>query len=543
MAVVLVALALVLGGGAPASAHAELVDTDPDEGAVVETAPDTVTLTFNEPVRLTSQEIAVYDAQGDPVAASAGASGEEVRVDLAGAADLPDGTYVVSWNVLSGDGHPIAGALTFSVGAPSATVAAPPEPETSSATVTVLRDVVTVATLLGLLVAAGLALFLALVLPRSWPGTEVRGRLRRLLLYAAGAGALGAVLQVPIASVYGQGLELGSIVTSFDAGAVANELAAAALVLVGLGVVVRATSAAAPDRAAGWQLGGGALLSLAGPSVVGHSRAFTPSPLLVATDVLHVTAGAVWLGGLLGLVLTLRALAGREALAAQTLARFSTLAGGVLLAVAATGTFLAWRIVGSWAGLVETSYGWLLLTKVAIALVVAGVGGWNRWRVLPAVRAAAGFGDREHAAAAVTRTVRVEAVLLAVLLGVTGVLVNQSPRPAPVTVASGTTGAGAATAGDLRVLAVMDPRRTGSNTLLVQVQDAAGEPYDPPSNPVVALRTDGLDIGEVTVRSIGAGTYRGEVVVPRAGEWEVQVSIRLSRFENPVTTVRLTVRP
>ncbi|MCW2737497.1 MAG: copper resistance protein CopC [Nocardioides sp.] len=539
----LVALALVLGGGAPASAHAELVDTDPDEGAVVETAPDTVTLTFNEPVRLTSQEIAVYDAQGDPVAASAGASGEEVRVDLAGAADLPDGTYVVSWNVLSGDGHPIAGALTFSVGAPSATVAAPPEPETSSATVTVLRDVVTVATLLGLLVAAGLALFLALVLPRSWPGTEVRGRLRRLLLYAAGAGALGAVLQVPIASVYGQGLELGSIVTSFDAGAVANELAAAALVLVGLGVVVRATSAAAPDRAAGWQLGGGALLSLAGPSVVGHSRAFTPSPLLVATDVLHVTAGAVWLGGLLGLVLTLRALAGREALAAQTLARFSTLAGGVLLAVAATGTFLAWRIVGSWAGLVETSYGWLLLTKVAIALVVAGVGGWNRWRVLPAVRAAAGFGDREHAAAAVTRTVRVEAVLLAVLLGVTGVLVNQSPRPAPVTVASGTTGAGAATAGDLRVLAVMDPRRTGSNTLLVQVQDAAGEPYDPPSNPVVALRTDGLDIGEVTVRSIGAGTYRGEVVVPRAGEWEVQVSIRLSRFENPVTTVRLTVRP
>ena len=179
----------------------------------------------------------------------------------------------------------------------------------------------------------------------------------------------------------------------------------------------------------------------------------------------------------------MRALAGREVLAAETLARFSTLAGGVLLAVAATGTFLGWRIVGSWTGLVETSYGWLLLTKVAIALVVAGLGGWNRWRVLPAVRAAVGFGDRERAAAAVARTLRVEAVLLVVLLGVTGFLVNQSPRPAPVTAASGTTGVGAATAGDLRVLAVMDPRRTGSNTLLVQVQDAAGEPYDPPSQP------------------------------------------------------------
>ena len=93
----------------------------------------------------------------------------------------------------------------------------------------------------------------------------------------------------------------------------------------------------------------------------------------------------------------------------------------------------------------------------------------------------------------VTRTVRVEAVLLVALLGVTGFLVNQSPRPAPVTAASGSTGVGAATAGDLRVLAAMDPRRTGSNTLLVQVQDAAGEPYDPPVHPVVSLSTEGLD--------------------------------------------------
>jgi copper transport protein len=59
----------------------------------------------------------------------------------------------------------------------------------------------------------------------------------------------------------------------------------------------------------------------------------------------------------------------------------------------------------------------------------------------------------------------------------------------------------------------------------------------------VELRTDGLDLGEVTMRPVGAGTYRGEVVVPRAGEWEVQVGIALSRFDNPVTTIRLTVRP
>ncbi|TGN64593.1 copper resistance protein CopC [Nocardioides eburneiflavus] len=543
MSAALVALALVVLGGSPAAAHAELVETDPAEGAVVGTAPETVTLTFNEPVRLTSQEIAVYDAAGDPVASTAGATGAEVTVGLTDAAGLEDGTYVVSWNVLSGDGHPISGALTFSVGAPSADVAAPPEPESSSAVVTVVRDVVTVAALVGLLVAAGLALFTALVLPRSWAGTDVRRRLRRLLTVAAGVGAAGAVLQVPIASVYGQGLELGDLVAAFDPGLVTNELVSAALVLVGLALAVRSSADTAPDRTAGRLLVAGAGLALAGPSLVGHTRAFAPSPLLVAADVLHLVAGAVWLGGLVGLALSLRALAGREALAARALARFSTIAGGVLLAVAVTGTFLGWRILGSWGGLVGTAYGWLLLGKVAIALVVASLGGWNRWRTLPAVEAAVGFGDRERAAAAVTRTVRVEAVLLVVLLGVTGVLVNQSPRPAPVTPVPGATGVGAATAGDLRVLAVMDPRRTGTNTLLVQVQDATGEPYDPPVHPVVELRTDGLDIGTVTVVPIAEGTYRGEVVVPRAGVWEVQVGIPLSRFENPVTTVRLTVRP
>ena len=537
----LVALAIVLVGVSPASAHAELVSTDPEEGAVLDAAPASVTLTFNEPVRLTSQEVAVYDAEGDPVGSSAEANGAEVAVTLA-ATDLADGTYVVSWNVLSGDGHPISGALTFSVGEPSASVSAPPEPETSSQVVEVVRDVVTAVSLVGLLLAAGLAIFLARILPVSWEGTDTRRRLRRLLSYAAGAGAAGFVLQVPVAAVYGQGLELTDAVSAFDVGSVVNELVSAGLVLLGLGMAVRGTRVAPPDPTDRALLLAGALLALAGPSLVGHTRAFAPAPVLVAWDVMHVTAGAIWLGGLVGLVLSLRALAGREVLAAQTLARFSTIAAFALVVVAAAGSFLAWRILGSWAAFVETTYGWLLLVKIGIALAVAAIGGWNRWRTLPAVQAAAGFGDRERAAAAVTRTVRVEAVLLVVLLGVTGFLVNQSPRPVPVTPASGTTGVGAAAAGDLRVLAALDPRRTGSNTLLVQVQDSAGEPFDPPVNPVVSLRTEGLDIGDVTVRPVGAGTYRGEVVVPRPGEWEVQVSIRLSRFENPVTTVTLTVR-
>lgn len=551
VAALALALLALLVAAAPAQAHAELISSDPADGAVVEAAPDAVTLTFTDPVLLTSQEISVFDAVGDPVSSASRTVGDDVVIDLPDAATLTDGTYVVSWNVLSTDGHPIAGTVTFSIGAPSTTVVQPPRPSTSSPAVTVLRDVLAAITYVGLLLAAGLAVFVALVLPRTWPGSQVRHRLRTLTAYAAGVGVLGGVLQVPVASAYAQGLELRGAVTGFAAGVVTNELLAAALLAVGLATVVRSMPDAPPGTLQQRGLLIGALLALAGPAVVGHTRAYSPAPLLVLADVLHLTAGATWLGGLVGLVVAFRALSGRELLAAQTLSRFSTLAGGVLLTVAATGSFLAWRILGSWAGFLDTAYGRLLLVKITIAVLVAALGGWNRWRTLPAVRSAVGFADRERAAGLLTRTVRIEAVLLVVLLGVAGFLVSQSPSRTPAEVGSGA-GAGAsasagdvatAESGDLTVLAVMDPQERGGNTLLVQVQDVAGEPYDPPVAPVVSLRTSGLDLGEVQLVAISSGTFRGDAVLPRGGVWEVRVAVRTSRSESRVATVRLTVPP
>ena len=66
----------------------------------------------------------------------------------------------------------------------------------------------------GLLVAAGLALFVALVLPAAPAGQQVRRRIRRVAGVAAAVAAVGMVLQVPVASAYGQGLELGDLVSA-----------------------------------------------------------------------------------------------------------------------------------------------------------------------------------------------------------------------------------------------------------------------------------------------------------------------------------------
>jgi copper transport protein len=537
----LAALVAMVVGASPAAAHAELIATDPAEGAVLPEAPATVTLTFNESVRLTSQEITVYDADGQAVDSEATSSGTEVRVDLPGAADLGRGTYVVGWYVLSADGHPISGALTFSVGERSDHVAQPPPPPSSSRVVTATQGVLTGVTYLGLLVAAGLAAFVALILPSRYAGDRVRARITRLVRIAAAVAAGGAVLQVPVASVYSQGQELTDLVSGFDPELVMQEIGSAVLIVVGFGLVVGILRARPPGPEHRVALLVGAGLAVVAPAMVGHTRAYQPQALLVVGDAVHLSAAAIWLGGLVGLGLALPALAGREQLAASTLARFSTIAAGLLLAVAATGTLLAWRILGSWSALVDTRYGTLLMVKIGLALVVATLGAWNRFGMLPRVRRAAGFADRGRAAALVTRTVTAEALVIVVLLGVTGFLVSRSPRPAPVDVPPGETGVQQGRAGELQVLAVMTPREHGPNTLLVQIQDADGEPVTPAGTPEVSLRSGDMDLGTVPLVNADVGTYHADLLLPRAGTWEVQVSLPLSRFENPVTTVRFDV--
>ncbi len=531
---------LLLAGASPAAAHARLTGSDPTDGALLARAPTVVTLSFNEPVRLTSQEINVYDAEGQRVPSSARTSDTEVVIELDDPTAMEPGTFVVGWFVVSADGHPISGSLTFSVGERSDGVAAPPAPPTSSEVVIATQGVVIGAMYVGLLVAAGLAGFVALVLPRSYDGERVRRRIRIIARLAAGVATVAALVSVPAASVYAQGRELSDVISGFDRALVVDESISALLVVIGLVLVVATVTDRPPTSHRRMLLLVGAVVALLGPPLVGHTRSYQPSPLLIAADAVHLMAGAAWLGGLLGLVLTLRALAGRDELAATTLARFSTMAAGLLLAVAATGSVLAWQILGSWSAFLDTSYGRLLLVKIGLALLVAALGGWNRFWLLPRVRAM-GFADASRAVDPVRRSVRAEALLLVALLGVSGFLVNQSPRPAPVEVPAGRTGVQDGALSDLEVLVLMTPRRQGPNTLLIQLQDESGEPVVTRSEPRVQLRSGDLDLGSVPVTSADAGTWAADVLLPRAGVWEVEVGLRVSRFENPVTTVRFEV--
>ena len=107
------AVFIVLTGTSAAHAHASLVTTSPEDGSELTTPPSVVELTFNEELLPDTVEIAVTtEASGLIAGTEFTTVGPTVQVSWP--QDLPDDTYKVAYRVVSNDGHPVTGAITFS---------------------------------------------------------------------------------------------------------------------------------------------------------------------------------------------------------------------------------------------------------------------------------------------------------------------------------------------------------------------------------------------------------------------------------------------
>src|SRR5581483_6088835 len=114
----LATLLFLVGTTTGAMAHAALISVEPASGSILASAPKAVELRFNEAV--TPGAIQLIDGAGRAREdARVTTSGESISVTMP--PDLPQGTAVVSYRVISQDGHPVAGSVIFSMGAPTAT--------------------------------------------------------------------------------------------------------------------------------------------------------------------------------------------------------------------------------------------------------------------------------------------------------------------------------------------------------------------------------------------------------------------------------------
>ncbi|MGW6395354.1 copper resistance protein CopC [Streptomyces sp. NPDC055103] len=385
-------LGTLLAGAAPASAHAALTGSDPRDGAVVATAPKEVNLTFSEQVAMSADSIRVLDPAGrraDTGEIRDLCSGAVVRYGVGLRAGLPDGTYTVAWQTVSADSHPIAGAFTFSIGAPSTTSVALPEQNAGGGLVGTLYGIARYLSYAAFAVLVGGGAFVLVCWPRGAgvrpvQRTVVRGWLTLTVATLAmlllrnpytGSGELSDAFDLA---------GLKSVLETKTGAALTSRLlllgAAALFVAVLFGSYAHRTDPKErKDLAFGLGLGGTVVAAgIAGTwALAEHASTGIQPGIAMPVDILHLLAVAAWLGGLTVLLVALYRAPSVERSAVE---RFSKVAFGSVLVLAATGLYQSWRQVGSWSALTDTRYGQLLLVKIGLMAVLLGIA-WvsRRW--------------------------------------------------------------------------------------------------------------------------------------------------------------------
>lgn len=528
---VLVGLLLVVLWATPAFGHATPVATQPADGQLLQEPPQEVTVTFDQPVGLAPAGNQLLDAIGAAVPAQFSVVDTVLRIRPHGL--LTDGTYIVAWRVVSQDTHPVSGGFTFSVGHRSSTVVPAPAAE-QHREVTLARVLAESARYLGVLGLAGIVAMAALLAPPDVGLAGASGRsLRRGATAFALLGGAAAVLLVPIGALAESGRPLADI---FGAGTWRYGLLSplgvqAGLVLTGCAVAVVALRSGAALAAVL-----GAATAISSVVVVGHTRSFGPPWLVLTADLVHVTAAAVWFGGLVGLVLVLGARPRLPVLVrAAVVARFSGVAGVLVVLLVAAGLVLYWRIGHSWSGLLDTTYGRLVLLKAALLVPVLAMACVNRFRLLPRLRTR----ERDRAVDLLTSTMRVEAAVLALVLLTTGVLVTQGPPPPtpPVNAQPGQTLV-LNVDSDHGATILVTPALRGVNTIHVAITDAHDDPATLTDEPALTIRLPEVGLGpfQRPLSRTAPGTWEATADFPLPGRWTITLAVPVSRFEQPVVS-------
>jgi copper transport protein len=267
---------------------------------------------------------------------------------------------------------------------------------------------------------------------------------------------------------------------------------------------------------------------------------------VLTADAAHVVAAAVWTGGVALLILALRRRRAEEpgaGGAAAVVARFSTVATTAILAVIIAGSVLAFVEVRALRAL-DTTYGWLLVAKVAVVSLVAVAGAYNHFRLVPSIERTGDERGDTLAWARLHRTLRLEVLGMVVILGVTAVLVATQPAREAAGVGGGTASA-TATLGPGTVNVVVDPARPGTSQLHVYILDATGRPVTDIQSASVEMRLPAKDLGPLTPRVVKAGPGHYQLLdatFPFAGSWQLSVDVRVDEFTAWRATVPIEIR-
>lgn len=535
-----VLVVVAMGSTAPrAGAHASLASSDPGDGSVLADSPTEIRLDFTEPVQVRADGITLFapGCREIPTAITRGANDREVIIEPP---ELDSGAHLVSWAVISADGHPVSGAIAFTIeGAERGPV---PSCGVSTATQPALDRIGWLARWAefgGLIVLVG-ALIERARAQRRGVATPYTSGLMRCAVIAAAAGALLRIALV------GAELASGRVSDLFTTAAWTEGLqtrtGVAALVRVGLVVTIARLVpirrreleehvTAAPDVVRR----GATLVAALGTTIAlgwgAHPTTGRAPAIGWALDVIHVVAGSAWVGGLTALALAAR----RSPLATARVEAFSTTAAAAVVALAGSGVAQAFRQLATWSDVTTTNYGRWMLAKVAIVVVMLGLGTRHRRALRRSGKVLDGRAWRIGLTAEAALGIAVVAVTAALVASTPTRVGAESTTTEPIVVVA---------RDEIEVTVRLDPGSVGANTIGVEFSDLTGGQLSPLEARVV-LRSQAVAAEPITVvlapPAPESSRWFADLVVPFPGAWEIEVIALLTDVEQARVPLHLEI--
>jgi copper transport protein len=516
-----------------AYAHAVLLESSPAPDAVLQEAPERVVLRFNEPVRpavirlLQAAEVASIELEGVEVT--------DIELSVPLPSGLADGSYVLSYRVTSADGHAVVGSLVFAIGAPAAS--APVGLAGGLDTFWVAAGLASRALWYSsLLLAAGLAVFLGvLAVP-----TDLRPPLRRVLasLAVLGLATCVAILGATGGTLYGGPPD--ALLASEPWRIALGSPVAASVAAAVPGLAILLVTARWTGRHERLALLGGALLVAASFALSGHAATSGPAWIARPALVLHALCAAYWVGSFAPLLVALRRLP-REG----TLLLLRAFSAGAVVAVAClllAGVVLAALQVRTPAALVTTDYGRLLLLKLALVVLLLGLGALNRLVLTPALE------RQDQAVIGLRRTIGVELALAAGVVAVTAGLGSVPPPRALAEQAAHAHAGHASREQTMHAVAqghhltlVVTPAAVGQNRIDLYLTDEQGRPVGRAAEVAFALPKLGVEALRAEAAAMEPGHFRGQMELPVAGDWQVRADLLIDDFTKLPFQARIAV--
>jgi len=521
---IFVTLWILIAHSIPAFGHAALTHAQPADGAVLAEPPAVATLTFNEPV--SPLVISLVGPSGEVIAPATVADNATVTITLP---SLRNGTHALSWRVVSGDGHPVAGTLVFSVGEQSAgTPQILPQGEPG------VRPSLWAVKLIiyaGLFIGIGGAFFEAWMADQAVPlnghGDIAREqRSDRLLLLSV----LGlALVAVPV-SVGLQGLDaLGLPLTGFmqaiawqtGFGTAYGRTAIAAVLALAAGSLAMAVASRVLARILALL---GIVVGAIALTLSGHAGTVEPRWLTQSAVLLHGLCVAFWIGALFPL---LRAIQQPDR-GRQTLSRFSRFIPYAVAALALSGATLATVQLGSIENLWASNYGIVLVAKLALVLALLGLAAANRFSLVP---------QFEKGGRAAVRpfvwSIRSEIVVAIGILAIVGLWRFTPPPRAPEAAPAAAQVSIHMHSPRAMAQVEIEPNRTGGARVDIFVADGEFNPITVKEvELILSNEAAGIEPMRRPATNIGDSNWRiDDLRVPVAGRWKLRIEILINDFE------------